>query len=354
MGDQVSKSLTRLLNEEKDVFVLASAVKTVAKLNLDVETISKFLKHKDTRIRANTVRAIAITGREKIRILLEPMLKDKSYMVQNEALKALSSLIPEQELYKLIVKRLNSDNPKFRASTTYLLGELPLPQKTGLLCEKLNDDDNAVVICAARAIASLEDPIGIRSLLKLYFECENDDLISSLKNIISQTADAIMHLCSNLENPSQASVKKISRMVFIAEKTTDWEKFLPWVIACLQKCRHPDRLAALKIIYANLDFFHSNIENLLQLYETTPEENAFIHLIKWKSGSTSDLKELEKMLYSNKPPQIKAAVKILRFDNSIFARNCLKQAANAGIILALEPDKIAKNLVDKPIKLPVN
>jgi hypothetical protein len=58
------------------------------------------------------------------------------------------------------------------------------------------------------------------------------------------------------------------------------------------------------------------------------------------------------MLYSGKPAEIEAAVEAFRFDNSLISRNCLRQAVDSGVVLAMDHSEAIKNLTDTPIELP--
>jgi hypothetical protein len=353
MGKEVEKALKELLASETDSFVLASAVTAAARFNLAVDHIEHLLSHEDVRLRANTVRAIAVIGREKMRVLLEPALKDEAYRVQNEALKGLAQLIPENELESLVVKRLENPDENIRAATAFLAGELPLSRRIAILVDALKDESEKVVICAVRGLCRLNEPIGMRSVLNLFFTTENENLAMTMAKIISQNStERLLDFAGRSSHPAKAGEKTISRVMQVCMYQKEWEPFLPWILACLRTCDSATRINALKIVARNADYFKNNIENLLQINEATILETAICSLIKWKAGQAAGLDHLQTMLYSGKPAEIEAAVEAFRFDNSLISRNCLRQAVDSGVVLAMNHSEAIKNLTDTPIELP--
>ncbi|MEW6711123.1 MAG: hypothetical protein AB1403_14945 [Candidatus Riflebacteria bacterium] len=353
MGKTVINALKDLFKTEKDVFVLASAVSAAARMNLPVEIIEPFLEHKDIRLRANAVKAAAIIGKQRLRELLEPRLKDSSHRVQNEALKGLSLLIQEAELEKLVIKRLASEEATIRAATAFLIGELPLSRRTGLLIDALKDQDEKVKICVIRALIRVNDPIGLRAITELYLNLQNLEFAGVISRIVSPAiGERLLGGAENLFHPAEADCEIITKVLLVAEYRKDCDLFLPWILSGVRKCRDKGRLIALKLILQQIDFFKHDIENLLDLPDFSTEETAMVHLIYWKSGHTHGLEGIKKMLFSDKPSEVKAAVAVLRQENSLFSRNLLKQAASSGIILAMDEVTYTQNFGNKPIVLP--
>ncbi|GAB4272845.1 MAG: hypothetical protein Kow0029_11970 [Candidatus Rifleibacteriota bacterium] len=354
MGKSVENALKSLLAEEKNEFVLASAVTAAARFNLDVSYIEPALSHPDLRVRANAVRAAALLGRERLRELLEPKLKDPAFRVQNEALKGLSLLIPESELEALILKRLGNENENVRAATAYLVGDLPLSRKISLLLDSLDDPSDKVKICAVRALVKVNDPIGIRNLLKFYYELPDEALAESIARLISGIeTDRFLSHVSIASGPNKASKQIFLRVLSLVTYKDNWEPFLPWIIGALRKSNGKAREKALKIVVQKISYFRHDVENLFgqSRNEVTPAENALIELIRWKSGNSAGLSNLKEMLYSNNLANVQAAIDALKLDNSLIARSCLKEAIDSGIVLAIDS---VKNTVteDSPIRLP--
>lgn len=348
-----AEGLKDLLKKEKDVFVLASAVTAAARLGFNVATIEPFLRHKDIRLRANSVRAAAVIGRERLRELLEPMLKDSSHRVQNEALKGLAQLIPETELEKLVLRRLKNEDSTVRAATAFLIGELPLSRKVGFLLDALKDQDERVVVCAVRALVRLDDPIGMRSVVEMYLHTDQFPGIDRIARIISPVAgERLLNAADKHAHPAEADSKTVHRVLLVARQQKNHEPFLPWLLAALRKCNGEPRMIALQIISASIDYFKHDVENLLDISDPVPDEQALKNLILWKAGKTSGLEQLKMMLFSGRAGDVAAAARVLRQDNSLISRNYLKQAANSGILLAMEPETFEKNLGSKPIRLP--
>lgn len=355
MNKAAGEKLKQILKKEKDVFVLASAVTAAGKLGFDVATVEPYLKHQDIRLRANAVRAAAIIGRERLRELLEPRLKDASYRVQNEALKGLAQLIAETELEKLVNKRLQADDPSIRAATAYLIGELPLSRKTGFLIETLKDPEDKVIICAVRALVRVNDPIGMRAVIDFYLNCKNESLLEILARIFAPaSSERLLNAAGRQIHPAEAEERTINCVLLVAMHQKNHEPFLPWILAALRNCQGKVRLMALRLIASAIDYFKHDIENLLDLTDFSSDEKAWKYLIMWKSGKYEGFEILKGMLFSGRPADVSAAVSVLRADNSLIARNCLKQAAAAGILLAMEPETLQKNLGSKPISLPEN
>lgn len=355
MGTIAEKSLKKLLAVESDVFVLASAVSAAARFNLDVSLVEKFLTHPDIRLRANTVRATSVIGRSRLRELLEPRLKDDAFRVQNEALKGLSQLIPETELETLVTKRLASPDANIRASTAFLIGELPITRKVGLLVEALKDTDAKVVLCSIRALSKLNEPLGMRAVINLYLQIEDDEFAESLARIIAKNGcERLLSIAERNAHPVKASELVVTRVLLVAKNAKNWEPFLPWIIVALKICIGSKRVVALKMVLSQIDYFKHDVERLFSgsSSDFSPLELAYCSLIRWKAGMASGFEELKEMLFSGRSSDIMAAVEVFRFDNSLISRNCLKQAVDSGIVLAIDSQTGALEKDIAPIELP--
>ncbi|EKD82541.1 MAG: hypothetical protein ACD_39C01223G0002 [uncultured bacterium] len=351
MSESCTGALTKLIASETDVFVLASAANAAAELHLDVIYLKPCLMHRDIRVRANAVRAAAICSPAQIQELLEPMLQDKALRVQNEALRALAQFIPEDDLEKLIYKRLQSENPAVRAATTFITGELPLSMRLVFLIEALKDKDQRVVSNAARSLCRIHDPLGVEAVIETYLTTPEQHLASSLLRQLKQE-DLIILLeqAEKAGKPGRIAAPILTRVLAAAGQFANWESFLPWLIAAVDRDESELRLAALRIVLRKVSFFSSNIERMVEKAELSgnSREIAMAHFIRWKSGNTAELEKLKQMLFSARKEDIEAVSELLKSDDSILSRKILEEASRRGIYIA--NNQYAPPI--KPIKLP--
>lgn len=334
MGKPAADALKGLFPEEHDVFVLASAVTAAARLKIGLEYIRPYLGYQDIRLRANSVRAAAILGRHLLPGLLEPFLQDPALRVQNEALKGLATLAPESDLEKLVLKRLNSPDAATRAATVFATGELPLSRKTVLQINALSDSDSRVACCAIRALAMLRDPLGVRAIIECFLASQDENLArQALKHLRNDDAGRIIAFADNLARPAAANQVLITRVILAAETLSNWEPFLPWILAGANRKEDVIRLQALRFIAREIDFFRSNIGPLVEKAECSgqPADIAIAALIRWKSGQTEGLARLKSMIYSLKPAESRAACEILAGEKNLIARNLLEEARLRGV-----------------------
>ncbi len=334
MGKPAEEALTKLLQSEADVFVLASAVTAAARLNIGLDNIRPFLSHSDIRLRANTVRAASLLGRDLLPGLLEPFLKDPALRVQNEALKGLATLASENELEQLVLQRLNSSDVLTRAATVFVTGELPLSRKIIFLVNALSDVDRRVAGCAARSLAILRDPTGIRAMIEAFLTSQDDLLAGSvIRQLSAEDASKIVAFADNLGRPPTALPILATRVLQAAEIMENWELFLPWVLGSANRKEPHIRQQALKFISGHIDFFRSNTSPLIEKAENSSDtvEVALAALIKWKSAQTEGLSILRNMLFSLKTAESGAAFNALKDEKSLIARNLLKDAEAKGL-----------------------
>ena len=335
MGKPAEDALKSLFPEEHDVFVLASAVTAAARLKIGLEYIRPYLGHQDIRLRANSVRAAAILGRNLLPGLLEPFLQDPALRVQNEALKGLATLASETDLEKLVLQRLNSPDAASRAATIFATGELPLSRKTVFQINALSDPDGRVVCCAIRALAMLRDPLGLRAIIECFLTSPDENLaLLALKHLRAEDTGRIIAFADSIARPAVASQVLIARVIQAAETSSNWEPFLPWILGGANRKEDRVRLQALRFIAREIEFFRSNIGPLVERAESLgqPADMAIAALIRWKSGQTEGLARLKSMIYSLKPAEAKAACDILAGEKSLIARNLLEEARIRGVL----------------------
>ena len=345
MGKPAEDGLKALFPDEKDVFVLASAVTAAARLKIGLEYIRPYFNHPDIRLRANTVRAAAILGQQLLPGLLEPFLNDPALRVQNEALKGLAILAPEKDLEQLVLQRLNSTDAPTRAATIFITGELPLTRKTVFLISALSDLDNRVSGCAVRSLAILRDPLGMRALFECMLTSADEKLaMQVLKQLQPQDAARLVAFADNLGRPATALPVLISRVLLAAESFSDWEPFLPWVLGGANRKEIALRQQALRFIARHIDFFRSNIGPLIEKAEASmePVDIALAAVIRWKAGQTDGLARLRQLLSSTKIAEARAAYEVLLPDKSLIAKNLLSEARARG--LGAEPATETQNL----------
>lgn len=352
MGKPALEALRLLFVDEKDFFVLASAVTAAARLNAGLELVVPFMRHPDIRLRANAVRAAASLGKDQLPGLLEPFLNDTALRVQNEALKGLATLAPETELEKLVLQRLNSPDAATRAATVFITGELPLSRRGVFLINALTDVDHRVSGCAIRSLAILRDPLGIRALIEAYLTTSDAAQAASiLRQLRPEDGERILAFADGMSRPATSQPLLAERMVLAASQLPNWEAFLAWILAAANRKETHIRQAALKIIASQIEFFRGNISPLIERAENSADadDQALAALIKWKAGHTDGLSRLQNLLFSLKNSESEAALKILQNEKGLIAKKLLAEAAARGIRLKdpAEPAKPAFKLPDR-------
>lgn len=138
-NDTVKASILIMLGEIGDVNI--------------IPRLSKFLKHKDRRVRANTVEALSKIGDRKIIDLLLPLLgEEKDNRVLANTAIALWKFEDIRENVKHVFRNMIDDNEKWmRASALYAFGETKIDDFMDFLFEAVGDEDED--ICRNAVIA---------------------------------------------------------------------------------------------------------------------------------------------------------------------------------------------------------
>jgi len=331
---------------------LASGVLAGSRVGLEAEFLSHFLEHNDSRVRANTVKAISQTVGDK-RKFLEPMLKDPVLRVQCEAVKALSDLIPGNQIEELVLKRVTSPEAKVRAGLAYYVADLPFSRKTGILVKLLKDSDKAVVACSARSLARINDPLGWRALAELYFSAVFPELSTSIRSLFKNAPiSAILVQAEKFGQPGTSPKNVIIMVLEIALDSQQLENLIPWILGGLERPECEVRLQALQVIKKHISFFGTNIEEILRKFDTSnvPEERAIAAQLRFRGGNFNGLEILRGMLHDSLPAVRAAAAKVLKEEPGLLARRVLFEAARKGIAEAkLEDTAIS---VTKTLNLP--
>lgn len=355
MGGICADALRQMLIHEQDVFVLASAVTAAARMNIGLEYIKPYLNHEDVRVRANTVRSAGLLGKDNLHELLEPFLEDKALRVQNEAIKGLATLIDEAELEELVIKRLTAPDVATRAATVYITGELPLSRRVVFLIDALADPSMPVASCAARSLCLLRDTLGLRAVIESYLKSSDEKYADSILKLLEPADSAkLLAIAENYAHPSTVAPGIAAKMLMAADFFTDWEPFLPWIVAGVDRKEPEVRHLALKLIASHIDFFRSNIAPLIKKAETgsTVKDKALSALIRWKAGQAEGLNQLQSMLFSLKAEDCAMAAEVLALEKGLIARRLLEEARNKGILSKPENNGQAQPPKLRTIKLP--
>ena len=110
------------LEKEKDPFVISALVKAVGAVGdaNQITLMQGFLKHEDSRVRANTVEGLDMIGDDLCFPILVPMLQDPDNRVKGNTIKALMGF-DEGAAKDLIVKLSKSTKEGRRASACFCL-----------------------------------------------------------------------------------------------------------------------------------------------------------------------------------------------------------------------------------------
>ena len=339
MGEEISDKLKNFLREEKNPFVLASAVQAVPRLSLPLEVLEPFLTHEDSRVRANTVKAISGCTGEKRR-LIEPLLKDPVLRVQNEALKALSGLVPEAKLEELVQKRLSAPEEKIRSGMAFFVADLPLSRKISILAKLLKDPETSVVACAARGLAKTRDPMAWRALVELFLGGVSPELNALLRGLLKEASPAaVMAQAEKIGQPSGVSTEVINGILEIAGSNERWEAFVPWILGGLERPELPTRLLALDVVRRHVLFFKVDLDSILRKFEVSlePAEKSTAAQIRLRANQLQGLEVLKTMIRDPRTPWRREAARALREEPGLLVRKILQDAAKEGIPEARDP-----------------
>ena len=150
-------ALMEFIDEEKDPFVLAEAIKVLGIIgNKDgVDFLEKYLSHADSRIRSNAVEAmVEIGGKEVMRSIL-PLLEDDDNRVKATVAK-ICSQHGETQVMSTLASMLHSVEIWMRESATYALGYVPCGESVDLLLEAVCDVNPEIQRKAIEALGNLQ------------------------------------------------------------------------------------------------------------------------------------------------------------------------------------------------------
>jgi len=130
------------LDNEQDPFVIATLVKGVGTLGdaCHITVLQTYLKHADSRVRANTVEALELIGDDLIFPVLVPMLQDPDNRVKGNTIKALLNY-DEEGARDLIWKLARSSRESRRDSACYCVRVSKRPWGEDILLEMLQRED---------------------------------------------------------------------------------------------------------------------------------------------------------------------------------------------------------------------
>ncbi len=137
--------IARALQREENPFVIAAFIKGIgSSLGDDALVILvPFLQHPDSRVRADTVESIEISGSPRGFPLLVNMLLDPDNRVRANAAIALRR-IPGVPALATLRDMVNSGNPAFAASAAFAMRHFPHAENVPLLVKMLENQDLSV------------------------------------------------------------------------------------------------------------------------------------------------------------------------------------------------------------------
>ncbi|HNW35486.1 MAG TPA: hypothetical protein PKM25_11175 [Candidatus Ozemobacteraceae bacterium] len=358
MGPLAVTALRQVFATDSHPHVLATAVVAVGRFRLESDLIKPFLTHSDDRVRANSIRGLVMLAPEDLRQSIEPRLHDSSMRVQNEAIKALAPLIREDELEKLILRRISSPEPGIRAATADLIASLPLSRKIAHLSGMLGDKAARVTSVAARALSQLGDSVGMRAIADTFVSTPDEAIADGLVEAL--TAGPLEKLVSTADRylPVVTAPEAIIRRILkLTARSKEWESFLPWILGAVGRHESRLRLSALEIMLSHAPYFAPHLDDLVGKGERfgPPRERALVAHLRWRAGRMDGLETLKTMLFDHSSNESReAAARALRTETGILSRQILAAARQAGIREALpdnpETQQGAKLPLD--IKLP--
>jgi len=358
MGSLAAKAIRQIFATDSHPHVLATAVVAVGRFQLESDLIKPFLTHSDDRVRANSIRGLVMLAPKDLRQLIEPRLHDSSMRVQNEAIKALAPLIKEDELEKLILRRIASPEPGIRAATADLIANLPLSRKIAHLSGMLGDPETRVISATARALSQLGDAIGMRSIADKYLSTPSEAVAEGLVEALSTGSPEKLVSTAERYLPVVTAPEVIIRRILkLTGKTSEWESFLPWILGAVGRHESDLRLSALEIMLSHASYFSPHLDDLVGKGERfgPPCERALVAHLRWRAGRMDGLETLKAMLFDHSSNDSRtAAARALRAETGLLPRQVLAEARQAGIREAMPENAESQQgmKVSLDIKLP--
>lgn len=125
----------------------------------DVAALAPFLKHEDSRIRANTVEAMAMISSEDAYRCIVAAMGDEDNRVKTNVVKALQS-IGGPSLFELLKKMSQDDSLWMRSSAVFAFSKIKSPQSLVALAQVAQSDPDQTVRSKALAIIRREKDEG--------------------------------------------------------------------------------------------------------------------------------------------------------------------------------------------------
>ncbi len=155
---RIASRLINLLKLEQNEYVIASLVKVIGRLGGDdaVEVLKPYLKHPDSRVRANTVEAIRLSGREGRFEILSPCLEDTDARVRANAIQALARVEPKRT-QKIIKTMIRSSITGDRLAGVKCLEDIGSSGSVTLLKKLIKDQDCDISQAARQSLLSIAE-----------------------------------------------------------------------------------------------------------------------------------------------------------------------------------------------------
>lgn len=145
--------IRQVLSEEKNPTVVATLISAIGALKQpqDVKLLASFLRHSDSRVRANVVESLLEINLPVSLSLVYPMLQDEDHRVRANAAKALAV---EGKFGAMDILRRMAQSEKLwmRDAAAYALGCLDSESAVEILVELFNDRNRAVRDKAQKAL----------------------------------------------------------------------------------------------------------------------------------------------------------------------------------------------------------
>ncbi len=184
----LARRFEELLKAEKDDWVVATLASIIGRVgNRDqIPLMVECLKHRDARVRANSVESLGTLAGPECRDQLQPYLRDPNDRVRVNAAIVLWRL-GDKEVTGILQELIRDSNKWVRASAAFALGEIADYDAVPALLAALADKEEVVYKNVLEALAKIGD---VRALIPLLEEREKKRLPdAALEDVVNRFSE---------------------------------------------------------------------------------------------------------------------------------------------------------------------
>jgi len=316
----------KLLITSDDEFIRATAVIAVAVLGGAQEelTVISCLKDEDHRVRANAIEALEVIGTPSAFAHIMKYITDEDHRVRANAIKALKRL-GVVNIIKYIEEMISSNDIHLKDSAAHIILNLKDPSMLPLVERLMKDSDKQIREKARQAYEAINEAGILRQNLEREQDESENEVVRALLNRL-KVADSLskMDALKQLELAGDLRIADILTKILKEETEPKIKAYIISVLARqsdLSECSifldylndKDDRVranAVEAIGYKGSEAEKAILIPYLMDQSSRVRANAIIAL--HDRPNTEALAELENMLYSSDPQEVKSGLYVIR------------------------------------------